>query len=258
MTAAAEMILLAQAALWQAALVFLRIGAIMALMPGFGEQSIPTRIKLALTLVMTLAVMPALPAFAPDQAWELFVFTRFALTEAVNGLAIGLGMRLFILALQTAGSMAAQATSLSQVTGGVGAEPMPAIGHILVISALALMMMLGLHLRAIEFIVGSYLVIPAGTFPNPADLSGWGIVRVARAFSLAFTLAAPFVIMSVLYNLILGVINRAMPQLMVAFVGAPVITFGGLGVLFLIAPTMLTVWREAFGLFLSLPIGATP
>ena len=33
-------------------------------------------------------------------------------------LAIGIGMRLFILALQTAGSMAAQATSLSQITGG--------------------------------------------------------------------------------------------------------------------------------------------
>ena len=60
--------------------------------------------------------------------------------------------------------------------------------------------------------------------------TGCGRVR------LAFTLAAPFVLVSVLYNLTLGVINRAMPQLMVVFVGAPVITGLGLAVLFADGP----------------------
>ncbi|MFC3118840.1 flagellar biosynthetic protein FliR [Jhaorihella thermophila] len=38
---------------------------------------------------------------------------------------------------------------------------------------------------------------------------------------LPFSLSAPFVIASLLYNLTLGAINRAMPQLMVTLVGAP-------------------------------------
>ena len=74
------------------------------------------------------------------------------------------------------------------------------------------------------------------------------------AFTLAFTLAAPFVITSVVYNLALGVINRAMPQLMVAFVGAPVITFGAIFLLFLSAPLVLTVWNAEFTSFLGNPL----
>jgi flagellar biosynthetic protein FliR len=79
------------------------------------------------------------------------------------------------------------------------------------------------------------------------------MAQVSRAFSLAFTLAAPFVILSVLYNCALGVINKAMPQLMVAFVGAPVITLGGLFVLALSAPAMLSFWLEVMDRFLLNP-----
>ena len=44
------------------------------------------------------------------------------------------------------------------------------------------------------------------------------------------------------YNVALGAINRAMPQLMVAFVGAPAITAAGLLILMLAAPVILHFW----------------
>ena len=47
----------------------------------------------------------------------------------------------------------------------------------------------------------------------------------------------------------------AMPQMMVVFVGAPVITGVGLFLLILLAPTMLTVWLEALLRFLDNPFG---
>jgi flagellar biosynthetic protein FliR len=56
----------------------------------------------------------------------------------------------------------------------------------------------------------------------------------------------------------LGVINRAMPQLMVTLIGAPALTAGGLMLLLLAAPVMLAVWAEAFGTFLLDPFGARP
>ena len=59
--------------------------------------------------------------------------------------------------------------------------------------------------------------------------------------------------MSVIYNLTLGVINKAMPQLMVAFVGAPVITFGAIALLLVSAPLLLSVWLQAFEAFLAAP-----
>ena len=72
---------------------------------------------------------------------------------------------------------------------------------------------------------------------------------------MAFTLAAPFLITAVIYNLALGVINRAMPQLMVFFVGAPVITFGGLFILMVASPMILDVWMREMMTFFADPGG---
>ncbi|MCL4675968.1 MAG: flagellar biosynthetic protein FliR, partial [Pararhodobacter sp.] len=86
-----------------------------------------------------------------------------------------------------------------------------------------------------------------------AALARWGTARVAHAFALAFTLAAPLVIGYGLNNHALGDINRAMPQLMVAFVGAPALTLGGLVLMLIAAPLMVGVWLTAFLTVLSDP-----
>lgn len=233
--------------------VFLRIGAAAALLPAFGEQVVPVRVRLAAALALTVLVTPMvqhrLPEELPGWGW-LF------LTEVVVGLALGAVLRLMVIALQIAGSVAAQSTSLAQVFGGQAADPMPAIGHVMTISGLALLAITGLHVKLVEFLVLSYDLMPAGRLPAPGDLMNWGVERTARAFGMGFALAAPFVVASVVYNFALGVINRAMPQLMVAFIGAPAITAGSLTLLALCLPTILAVWLGVFDSLVFDPAGA--
>lgn len=252
MTGLEEIAVWSQTALWAGFIVFLRVAACMSVMPAFGERTVPARIKLVLAMAFTLVTAPAVLQQIELPSLSMSSAVTFVVTETVAGLALGLALRLFVLALQTAGSIAAQSTSLAQIFGGASSEPMPAIGHILTISGLALMVISGLHVKAAQFLIFSYQILPAGLFPDAGALSEWGTGQIAKAFGLAFILSAPFVIMSALYNLTLGVINKAMPQLMVAFVGAPVITFGGLFMLFAIAPIMLAVWIKAFdGFFIN-------
>ena len=52
----------AQLNLITAAIVFLRMGAAMALLPAFGERVVPTRIRLVLALAFTAVVAPAVTA----------------------------------------------------------------------------------------------------------------------------------------------------------------------------------------------------
>ena len=252
----AELIDLTGALLWQFAAVLLRTGAMVSVMPGFGAQMVPARIKIGIALAFSAIVAPAVPAFAPPQS--IGAFAGFAATETVIGLAFGIGLRLFILALQTAGAIAANATSLAQILGGAAVEPLPAISFLLVVGGLALATIFGLHIQAAELLVLSYDIFPAGQFPEGQVLSSWGVAQIKRAFALAFTLAAPFVIASLIYNLALGAINRAMPQLMVAFVGAPVITFGALAILMISAPAMLSVWVAALNGFFANPMAPVP
>lgn len=246
---------LGQHGLQIAYVVFLRIGAVMALLPAFGEQSVPQRVRLGLALCFTAVVAPAVSDQIRQGPLTIETLFLYSWTEVLAGLSLGLGLRLFILSLQMAGSIAAQATSLSQIFGGAGIEPQPAIGQIMMVSGLALATMSGLHVRAAEVLILSYEFLPAGKFPDPATLSGWGLERVAHSFSLAFSLAAPFVLASLIYNIAMGVINRAMPQLMVAMVGAPAITAGSLVLMALVLPFLLSLWLQAFHFFLGAPFG---
>ncbi|MBD3665513.1 flagellar biosynthetic protein FliR [Sulfitobacter aestuariivivens] len=243
-------------ALWHGFTVFLRVAALVSLMPAFGEQSVPVRIKLGIAVAFVFVIAPAVPAMEVSRTFD--TVTWLILTEIVAGLILGLGIRMFVLALQTAGSIAAQSTSLSQILGGAVADPLPALGYTLIIAGLALAVMTGLHVKAAELVIVSYALLPMGRLPDGAVVSEWGLDQVRHAFELAFTLAAPFVIVSVLYNLALGAINKAMPQLMVAFVGAPVITFAGLFLLFLAAPMILTTWLAALDHFMATPFSGRP
>jgi len=238
--------------LWHLFAVFLRVSAMVSLLPAFGERSIPTRVKFGIAAAFTLIVTPAIPA--PAAQPELLPMVGLVLTEALIGVSLGLSLRLFVLALQTAGSIAAQATSLSQILGPAAADPVPAMGHLLTLAGLTLAVILGLHIRVAQFVIHSYTLFPMGTAPLAPDLSLWGVQQIARSFGLAFALAMPFVIASLIYNLALGVINRAMPQLMVAFVGAPAITFAGLFLLFAGAPLILSVWSDTLFAFMLNPL----
>lgn len=251
----ASLVTFGQAWLGLAFVVFLRVGAVMALLPAFGERSVPARVRLILAMAFTLVVLPPVAHTVGPLLSNASSLGLLVLTEPVAGLAIGASIRLFVLALQIAGAMAAQATSLAQIFGGASADPQPAIGHVLVVAGLALAVMLGLHVRIAEILILSYEIFPLGALPSATILTPWGLSRMTHAFGLAFTLAAPFVVASLIYNVALGVINRAMPQLMVAFVGAPAITAGGLLLLFLTAPVLLGTWGTGLSRFLADPFG---
>ena len=245
-----EILLLAlapwQEALATAWLVFLRIGAVMALLPAFGERSIPLRVRLVLTIALTVLVAPAVTIGGPGPILEVSNWIGFAVAEIIAGLAVGIALRLMILVLQIAGTIAANVTSLSQILGGASVDPQPAMAHFLVVGGLALATMAGLHVKVVGAMLLSYRIFPPGQIIPAVELSEWGVQQTSEAFALAFVLSAPFVIVSVLYNLALGVINRAMPQLMVAFVGAPAITAGGLILMALAVPALLAIWLSAF------------
>lgn len=131
---------------------------------------------------------------------------------------------------------------------------MPAVGNILMLAGVTLAVAAGLHVKAVLLLARSFEVLPVG-LPLPArDMAAWAVGRVAQSFALGFALAAPFVIGAFAYNLALGAINRAMPQLMVAFIGAPAITAGTLLVLLLAAPVILQVWQGQLDATLADPL----
>lgn len=247
--ALAELVALARPVAATAFLIFLRVGAIFAVMPAFGEQMVPARIRLALGIGATALIFPMVqdelvPAMARMPTLQL------GLVEVVTGLAFGLALRTFVFMLQTAASMISQSSSLSHIFGASMAEPQPAIGHLLTIAGLCLAVLFDLHIKLVIMLAGSYEVIGPGRGLDADALRTLGLDRIAESFARAFALSAPFLILATLYNIALGVINRAMPQLMVAFVGAPALMAGGLILLAIVAPALIGTWGAGFDAFL--------
>ena len=102
---------------------------------------------------------------------------------------------------------------------------------------------------------GLYRVLPFGLIPEGAELAEWTTARVSEVFSLGLSLALPFVAIGFAYNLALGALSRAMPQLLVALVGAPLLIGLGLIVLYISLPEMLARWGVVLANVLADPLG---
>ena len=230
------------------ATAFLRVTGMVMLVPALGERMLPVRVRLAGSFALTVAVAPMLPPL------DVPFGNALILSEIAVGAMLGAVLRFTAQALIVAGTVAAQATSLAQLFGQVQMEASSALGHVLNVAGLALIMATGLHVLLIDLLLRSWEVFPAGVLLPGADVAEWGMRRAASAFALALGLASPFVIAAVLYNVALGVINKAMPQLMVALVGAPAITGISLILFASCAALMLTVWRDRMLAVLADPL----
>lgn len=225
----------------QMMIVFARVGSAIVVLPGIGSAMIPARIRLAVAVCLAAVIAP-IGIETKEQ-----ISTLLIISEAAIGVFFGLLIRLLAMALQLAGAIAAQSSSLSQIFGGAaGVDPQPAIGHVLSLGGVSLAMGMGLPLYVVGYFAQSYVLLPVGAFLSAQTVAEIGLGRVVDMFELGFALAMPFVVASLLYNVTLGFINKAMPQLMVSFVGAPAITLGGLGLLAIAAPFLLSHWMSAF------------
>ncbi len=223
--------------------LFTRISAIAFFAPGIGERSVPTRVRLAVAVSITLILAPIVleNAPAPPQLPSEVVVLYAA--EALSGILIGFALRIMIFVLEIAGTIAAQHISLSQLFGAnVGFDPSTPFSAILVTGALAVAAASGVHIHLVNALAQSYEILPFGMFPGSEETGMWSTGRLGQAFAKALALASPFVILGFIYSLALAASSRAMPQLMAAFVGAPAITLAGLAMFTVTAPIILFEW----------------
>ena len=225
-----------------AAAIFARISALTFFLPGLGEQFVSVRVRLGAALAITFVVLPTVIGSAPAPETVSQAAAMIA-AEAVSGALIGFSIRIAIYALQTAGAIISQSLSLSQLFGStVELQPESPISTILMIAGIVLIVSTGLHFEVIRVLILTFDYMPLGVFPGVSDTGQWAADRAAYAFAAALSLALPFVALGFVYNMAIGAANRAMPQLMVAFVGIPAVTLAGLVLLALSAPIILNAW----------------
>ena len=218
-----------------------RLSFIVFFMPGIGEQAIP--LQLRLMILLSIAAAFSITGFMTPPPTESFAAYAGVLAgEVAIGFGLGVVLRATIWMLNIAGTVISQSIGLSQLLGvALEHEQQTLTANLLSMAGAALLLSANFHISAIASLLRLYTDIPIGGLE--AINQDMLVQALLSAFGLAVMLAWPFVAINLLYNICLGFINKALPSLMVAFVGAPLMIGAGILLLAVSIMGMLVVWE---------------
>jgi flagellar biosynthetic protein FliR len=228
--------------------VFARIGSMLMMLPGFGEAYVSPRIRLALALVISLVVAPAvadlIPAI-PESGWTLLLMLG---NEIGIGLFLGLVARLTLSALQVAGTIIAFQSSLANafVNDPTTAQQASVPSTFLLVLGLMLIFATNLHHMMLTAMVESYGLFSPAALPEMGDMAQAITKIVSGSFVLAVQISAPFLVVGLVFYLGLGLLARLMPQVQVFFIAMPLQVLLGLVVLLLGGSTAMLWFLDRF------------
>lgn len=224
--------------------------------PLFGGQGVPQRVRLLLTMAITFAVAPMLDLPPPVSP-----FTWHGVLLIAQNLGIGIATGLvFVIIFQSfviAGHLASMAMGLSfaQMMDPVTGSNTPVIGRYYTLMATLLFLLFNGHVLVVYAIVDNFAALPIGLhFFDQASLKR--LVEFGGVmFSAGVMIALPLVTALLLVNVAFGVVSRAAPALNIFAIGFAVTILAGIVMLFFTTPLLLphiqTLIQSAMGLIAS-------
>lgn len=236
-------------------LVFCRVGGCLMMMPGFGSSRVPMQVRLFLAVSITLVLAPMLlPVVEGDLAKATPpTMAQLIASETLIGLMIGVMARVFFLALQFMG------TAASMLMGFSGSpdsfveenEPAPAMATLFTLTATVMLFVTGLHFEVLRALVASYSVLTVTDLFNPQFALAKITDAASDSFILIAQLTSPFLVYALIFNFLVGIMNKMTPLIPVYFISTPFVLAGGLLLLYFTFTEALTLFFAGFEQFLS-------
>ncbi len=229
-------------------LVLARVSAFFAVLPLFGWDMLPMRIRAAIALLMTIFfafVIPA-PALQADQMHWLAAML-LTLREVLCGVALGLAARLIFSAVQQGVAIGTQQMGFSDAgiidpdSGEEGDQPIVTIYQMLFA---VLFLGLGGHHLLIMAIDQSYRAFPVGQSPDLSVLTECVLTAGSMMLLFSLKLAAPLLAGFLLLSVILGVMARVMPEMNILMESLPLRVSMGFFLAILLMRTLGTFTAE--------------
>lgn len=239
--------------------VFVRMGACIALLPGMGEAYVAMRSRLALALAVSFVLTPVLKSTVPPEPQNVQELVLLIVGEATIGTFIGLTARIILGTTSTAGMIVANMMSLSNAFSNdpTSVQQASIVGSFLSSVALVLVFATGLHRLFFQALVGSYNLFVPGQTLLLGDMSELIARLAASTFKLSVQMSLPFLVVAVVFFVGLGILAKLMPQMQVFFVAMPVQILMGLVIFLFSVATMMKIFALEFEqIFVSLLSGS--
>lgn len=229
-------------------LTFVRMGTAISLMPGLGDIFTPRNIRLYIALVISLMLAPVVAPLLPHPVPQTGMLLALVAVEFLIGAFIGTVTRFFLSALDTAGMLISLASGLgsAQLFNPSFQTQGSLVGSFLTATGVVMIFATNMYKYLFAALVGSYKMFPVGQVPDTGSMAEMLAKLLSESFMIAMQMAAPFILLSLLLYIMMGVLSRLMPQIQVFMLALPLqITLSLMAFLLTISGIML-FWLTKF------------
>jgi len=203
-------------------LLFTRFSALFMAVPIFSHANIPISIKAAMAFFFTVFFFGAVPPLnIPTDALSL---TVAILGEMLFGLAVGTVLQLAYHVITFAGGQISfmMGFSLASAIDPQSGVSMPIINQFLALLALMVLLIFDLHHWILLYASASISAVPLGGFMMTSSLFQYIMHAMTNMFVVGFMIAFPITALSMLADLIFGMLMKTMPQFNLLVIGTPI------------------------------------
>ena len=232
-------------------MVFIRISVIIILVPIFGSRLVPTKLKIALSGLITFIIVPLLPPQNLPDPENIFMFFYVISREVFTGLIIGFATTIIFSAFQYAGTLMGMQMGFGivNVVDPQSSIQISIIGQFLYIVAILLFLAINGHLFVIQALVESFQIIPINTMIFSEKLVQKIVLMSGQIFVIAIKIGVPTITALLLTTVALGIIARTVPQMNVFIVGFPLNIGLGLFSLAVSFPVLIYLFQKIYKIF---------
>jgi flagellar biosynthetic protein FliR len=202
--------------------VFIRVGALVFMLPFFGANGIPSLWKAGFSFLLAIIIVPLvpMPQTFPEGDLELLLGVC---SEILISFLLAILAKLFLTSVQLAGQFLGfqmgfnVASVMDPQTGGQSTV----ISQFLYMFTVLLFFSINGHHLFIRALAESFQTVPPLSFRLSPSLMKVVVKISGEMFLIAIKMAAPILVALFLSNLCLGIIARTVPQVNILMIGFP-------------------------------------
>ncbi|QRM54255.1 flagellar biosynthetic protein FliR [Sinorhizobium sp. BG8] len=228
---------------------FCRVGGCFLVLPGFSSARIAMQVRLFLAVAISMAVLPIMwDTIYPKVSGPTSTYIGIIAIETVIGGVIGLITRYYVLGLQFAG------TVLTMMIGFTGPPSQDILEdaaenqltNLISLTGLTVLFMMDFHHVVMRALVDSYTAMPMGGTFSPQGALISLTDALSQTFTIMLSLASPFILYGLLFNVAVGLVNKLAPQLPIYFISLPFLITGGMFLLYFGISSLLEIFANGF------------
>lgn len=238
-----------------------RILGLIAIAPPFGNNAVPTRVKLVLGIMLAMIIAPAVK---PLENVDLLSLTAIVimLQQLIIGMSMGFIIRIVFAGIELSGEIIGltMGFGFASFFNPLSQTRSSAISQFLILVSTLIFLTLDLHLSLFASLLDSFRTIPISSELTLGFSAEKLVLFGSELFSIGLQLALPIIAALLIANIALGILTRAAPQLNLYGIGFPLTIAVGFFMVSLILPYMNGPIQNAFnsGINAIQSLSATP